>query len=115
MFNFSELLHALNPAQAADIGGECTYPRLGSQSRPRLSGCVLFSVCEDGSVQMNEGWSVGNGWNHPEKENTEWEDQAQEEPWGTLTFKRPREEEEPAKDTKKEQPERESNWWPWPC
>lgn len=35
------------------------------------------------------------------------------QPWGTSTYKRPREEEEPAKDTKKEQPERESNWWPW--
>lgn len=32
------------------------------------------------------------------------------QPWGTSTFKRLSKEEEPAKDTKKERPERESNW-----
>ena len=37
------------------------------------------------------------------------------EPCGTSTFKRLGEEEAPAKDTEKEQPERESSWEPWPC
>lgn len=79
-----------------------------------MYGCVLFSVCEDG--EGVDEWR-GKRWKwmeSPRERKCRMRRRGSgESPRGTSTFKRLGEE-EPVKDTKKQQSERKPHWEPWP-